>query len=242
MTAWCLLTDTLIFAKVALQCQVDLLLHQYISILSQIHVVCTTLIGSQTGNASVMKINLWIIQQQLFWTTSQRRLSVILFSWYYLSTYHEIDCKGLKADTSEPPKSKPKSPAELFKRCRWLKHGVSLWNHLQRLVSHGSISSPVVSCGIWDIAFIQLCLLWCIIKPFFAPVLLYCSIITNWQVLLPSVSINISVSSTNPQRWLWRCVWWWASTWDWSKCSCETAKACSLLRVWHQGKMKRGNK
>lgn len=55
-----------------------------------------------TGNASVMKISFWIIQQQLLWTTPQSRLSTILFSGYYLSTYHEIDSKGLKADTSKP--------------------------------------------------------------------------------------------------------------------------------------------
>lgn len=44
MTAWCLLTDTSTFAKVALQCQVALLLRRYINIPFQIHVVSTTLI------------------------------------------------------------------------------------------------------------------------------------------------------------------------------------------------------
>lgn len=128
-----------------------------------------------------------------------------------------------------------------------LKHGVSLCNPLQRQVSRSCVGSPSVSCGILGIAFIQLCLLWCITKPFFTPVLLCCSIITtvaeHWHALLRGVSINISVSSTNHHGWLWRCV-----------CVCvlvgihvglyanaaiRQLNARALLRAWHQGKTKR---
>lgn len=138
---------------------------------------------------------------------------------------------------SKPPQIKPKLSAWQEIIWRWdrkcfcffvflgeqtlLKRGVSLCNPLQRQVSRSCIGCPSVSCGILGIAFIQLCLLWCITKPFFTPVLLCCSIITtvaeHWHALLRGVSINISVSSTNHHGWLWRCVCvcvcWWVSTW-----------------------------
>lgn len=125
----------------------------------------------------------------------------------------------------------------------FLKHSVSLCNPRQRQVSHSRVDSPSVSCGILDIAFMQLCRLWCITKPFFTPVLLYCSIITTvadtlWCTAFQSTSVSaVRIICNHLIAKVCACVGIHVGLY--ANAAVRQLSVGALLRAWHQGKMKR---